>query len=457
MKNVKTLIVTIVILIMLFNLRSNNVSGNAMEVLGVKSTIEDIISKFKTSMNSIIATAGNEARSTVLLASRSIEARIFNLKVAYQDSMEKTLEELSKQEQQLFYDVNTLLINFDTSVDNKLKQIHETQTEFSATLRDVVPGAGKKPIILSYLPLFIFPEKHGKTINIRVRGINLSTGKPYINISDKKFSATTQLDTELVFSVSRDSLFPPTKRVQQQPINLTVFQKGLFGKKSIEAPLHLTILPTKAGTYSLEALRVIEQKDVKSWTSDPNYIPPDWRRWESYPQPYTKIWDLVVTSLKDSDFAEKCYEPPDGWWFDVNSIKAEVHSNAWIITARDPAHNGCRHWLTSIEKNKACLKINSRPMHRDARAVIMGRVIGKVKTIVKQDIREEVASVEDINWNAADSYPLPENTTDIKVQYKLFNGMSNIVMASSQAKLPWIDVDFNPKSKTLIIRSELSE
>ena len=178
--------------------------------------IGGMISSAEDAADRLIETAADRADQTLLRAAFAAELAVDRLKVAYGESLDKTVGSLDKAERDLFNKTLQLLGELDTKSATKLDQVEDISTKLSATARSL-PFAKTDP-------LFVARKSPDSPVLVTVQGINLAAGEPFALIGPHKLTPEiAKTDDSLTFKIPGDLL--PAESFEPLKLNLVLYKE----------------------------------------------------------------------------------------------------------------------------------------------------------------------------------------------------------------------------------------
>jgi len=182
--------------------------------------IKDIITKFQLAMKDLLAIAGGEVRSSLMLAYQSADALVQSLNLTYQNQLQNTFIELDGQQRKAFQDTAATLVLLDKMTKERIYDATDPWRKSNDILAHLTV---KTPLLSSYGPANIAPNKY-KTADILIKltGFNLCfdfpVNAPKRVIQEQEISAKSGECTgkSVTFLVPRE--FFPTPETQPETV-----------------------------------------------------------------------------------------------------------------------------------------------------------------------------------------------------------------------------------------------
>jgi hypothetical protein len=154
-------------------------------------TLGAVLDQFEDTANNIVETAGEEARGVAIEAGAQMRLVIANARVAYADSLDKTVDAVSRERRQTFNDTLAVLSKIEKSAVSGLSSVEEI-AELSGTAIDGLPFASGIPRIRSISPVYVTESQAKRGVEVVARGLSLRSEKPTVLV-DGNWSASRKV------------------------------------------------------------------------------------------------------------------------------------------------------------------------------------------------------------------------------------------------------------------------
>jgi len=395
--------------------------------------VKDIIAQIEGSLQAIIEAAGKEARQTLMTAAQAAILAIQNLKVAYEDSMNKTFDQLTKQQQLAFTNISNIIVSLDNALKQNIKEV-EKIAEHIDTAVQRLPFSKNDPRILGYTPVYHVNSKEDLKVSIVVEGSLIAAGSPQLRFGDKVYEQPGKTDFELRFIVPTIQFSSSSTGVATQTATLVVFKKtSRFFRRSRLNPVEYSLvfysIPEQIGRFSVSVIRsVLGQERVHK------RVPPDW--FEVYSGDY------------DSRSASCEVNADAGWAIDTNTVSWHQHH----------IDNGHYHGIRNLSTAGFFVELsaNAKEPHNKLIGLKTGRghISGHVEFDEVREVRREETQMlvndEALIWGKDSNMILPEDTKGFTVVLRTFTGEAPVFTSVGNHR--FLRVDYDAPSRQLTLR-----
>lgn len=408
------------------------------DVLNPKSTVEDIIGKFRSEMSALIAQAGGEARATLTQAYQLADVMVATLQVAYADSLKKTFQELDGQQQKAFQDTYNVLRKIDKGVTQETNQVVYLSDTWATTLNSIANG---RPLIIRYGPNYIQPQGFEGKLRITVQGFNPDRENPSLKIGTKEFQPNEKFGNQLSFVVSRTDFPFMERRTDFAYAKLTLYDSrqwlGLGHRRPVSYDLIFLVLPNKLGTYQYQQIVSVPKTETRDWSA------------------------TIATGRTTTDNAENeaCWSPPNGTIFDLGTVKLDAQVMGWFADGgRDNRYNqGGAKWFTqptlssdNTPTQKICVHLYARPTERNSSAQTQATVSAQTVRDYSEDATTDTGAVE-LEWDHDKSLDLNSNAKRSILSIRLFDEISHVLPATSPSDLQYLEITPDTRNGVVIL------
>lgn len=188
-----------VLLVSLF-LETRASSGQLKE-LGGGLLVGSLIESAENSVHDVVEHAGDRADETLLRAAYAAELAIAQAKVAYAESLDKTLDALDKAERDTLVRTLELVQSVEAGLGKPIADLKKIEEDFSATAR-LLPFTKTDPIVIRWGPQYFVARDESSPVRVTVEGKNLAAGKPFAVFRGHRLDPTLAItDDRLIFEI----------------------------------------------------------------------------------------------------------------------------------------------------------------------------------------------------------------------------------------------------------------
>jgi len=233
-------------IILIISFQSNSFSQGSIITAG--AVVNDVVNNLKTqvedlafSFEGIVTRQSFDMRQHLLVVSN-------NLDYILEKNLNKTFDELTIKQQQMLTDIEVLITDLEHPINqtiNKLELLTDKANSFAASL-----PFGKKATLLSNVSPNYILQSNRENVKLTVKGSWLATGKPYIQLENKKLFPATEIDSKLEFIIPKLDI--DTTKVELKTLPLVVYQKRFLGKKKLDYKVGVATVPSFMANYELE-------------------------------------------------------------------------------------------------------------------------------------------------------------------------------------------------------------
>ena len=217
--------------------------------MGVKQIITDI----KESISSIISQSSAEISKNQFEMRTSLLILSETLDQIASKNIDKTFDQLSEAEKQIFYDASKLLEIWNQGNSKSINQLNEVTKRIESILFKI-PGMKNTPLVTSSYPLYSLSQPADSTVKIDIKGSSLSQSTPTLNFDNIACTLIHKDTTRLSFTCP-SMIFVANEKVNYLTGNLKAYERkrffqSIFSKKlnEIDYKISIAVIPRIIGT-----------------------------------------------------------------------------------------------------------------------------------------------------------------------------------------------------------------
>ncbi|MCM8511578.1 hypothetical protein J0904_05685 [Acinetobacter bereziniae] len=232
-----------------YALTPESIASGIATNMGVKQITTDIresISSIISQSSAEISKNQFEMRTSLLILSESLD------QIASKN-IDKTFNQLSDAEKQVFYDTSKLLELWNQGNSKNINQLNEL-TERIESILFKLPGMKNTPLVTSSYPLYSLSHPAEPTVKIDINGSTLNQSTPTLNFDNITCTLIHKDTTQLSFTCP-SSIFVANGQTNYLIGNLKTYEKNgffksIFSKKfnEIEYKISIAVIPRIIGT-----------------------------------------------------------------------------------------------------------------------------------------------------------------------------------------------------------------
>jgi hypothetical protein len=411
-------------------------------ILDGKDSVKEIIDKLHGAMDSLIKTAGGEARVTMFRGFQLGRILIGDLESAYADSLTKTFDELDEQQQKTFEDVREMLSKTEDRLHGDVQDVNNTMADLVTTLNNSFL-VSDSPIVTRFEPAFLVPAIIDNEVHITVRGFKLRSPDgappPEMLVGEKSYRAQGVTDTSLDFVIPRSDFPQPVDKMELVNAELRVYQDTtpwLLGwvvswSRPVSYQILMNALPNKLGSFVVTA-------DVSKVGEERRTFQPK------------KPLEIDAPSSGGTAEVHDCFVPSPGFKFDVNTAEIVwTKKLGWYKNQPDNRYNhGKIVWYDDVKTpEQICLQVVAQTYAKEDNAQSAGYfTVDEVRPTTTSDPYR--APKQALEWKADTHFAAIPGAI---VSVELF-GISFEAGATEASMLPFLEIDPDPRSGQVFLR-----
>ncbi len=207
----------------------------------------------------VVSIAREAGSHTLMEGAERAEMLISSLKVAYADSLDKTVEKVSQVVRNRFAEADSSLKDLEATISSKFSFYLDQGQVIAATM----PLADNRPQLISTSPACIAPSEAGHIIRLRVRGHFFDGGqadsKPSLLLNQGTYEPKEVALTALTFEVPADQILASAELSQAVGKLSVPFQGNPYC-----FPISIGILPETPGSIVIDHEKPVIEREQRS-------------------------------------------------------------------------------------------------------------------------------------------------------------------------------------------------
>ncbi len=288
------------------------------------------------------------------------------------------------------------------------------------------------PTVPRYAPSFVAANDDDPPVAIEVVGLHLASGRgvpPTLAIGAWRGRATVAPE-RLRFAVPRGAFATETARTGFVTGVLSVHQES----RTTSFELLFTVLPDRPGSFALD------QKVRVSVPESRTLVSPE---------------VLARGGPGEMRWVERCFDPPDGWRFDMSRRRVVVVEK---LASEDDVpdvtlNGGSVEFANDGRPGQICVVVTAKPATRTAKTATIGRFEATLERDRTED-RAEHTGVRALDWREAVRVPLDPAAVEWKLYLRLFDEIDLEFDGRAPPAAPFLHIVSDPDGKALILRAD---
>lgn len=426
-------------------------SHGVVEVLAAGWTIGNTLDHLEEAASNVLELAGAQAQGTVMEAGQGALNVIGALRWQYREMLNDTVGSLTELEQRAFEDARVLLSEAERVADGLVADLGSLSAQANRTLAQI-PGIDSIPLVQEISPQY-FVRRSGVSPVIRVSGMNLADGDPYLELYGRVVMPVNETDGELTFELPTQRSVGPKNNgegdrwestgASEDPIEgrLVVFERRskwffLSDYESRDYRIVLFPVPDQVGDYSVHIVREVPGEEFAERVT-PSY------RCES---PNGSGRHVVPIGVAAS---------PEGWQILPKTIRFRAsYQNHGSHTLKSSSAAGFTAELSCHGFGKVSLPLVGT-VDRGSKGVISGEYLYREAKSTQVKVVEEIKQGS-LRWQEdVPLLDLPGDTKTVSVTLNLFTGKT--VNLQGRDGHRFAELEYNAAAKTARLRSRSAD
>ncbi len=412
--------------------------------LVTESAISKLLGQLQQAADALTAKGARELNGSILVAADQIKLIIADLRRQYEDSMTKTVDQLSGGDQEVFRGAWQLAREISAEAGEKNKDPSAMRRQLRQSLQDL-PRGKQKPWVLAVTPEAIFPNDD--RAQIAIDGEFLHDGKrgapqPSLMLNGKSLQLIASSSASLLFALEPSQLSEAGPRNLDVLLKLVVYyrQCGFLNLscgpyEPVKQTVALVRLPRSIGTYAINVSRLASDEKQRK-TEGPIDLP-------------TASTDGTAMAVGGAPI---CKTPDEGWYIDTNPFSTYVKAR---LRCQDPREGGAVYGRYANNNpwsdEKICAQLYVDPVAEYACSA-SGKLWWTQRPKPGNEVYEPqtVIGTGELVWGKdTQTLKLPAGR-DPEVRITFFDGVER--NALDPVSLRWIQVKWDGKQRTLYLR-----
>jgi hypothetical protein len=406
--------------------------------------ISKLLGQLQQAADALTARGTRELNGSILAAADQIKLIIADLKRQYDDSMMKTVDQLSGREQEVFRDAWQLTREIFAEASEKTKDPSTMRRQLSQSLHGL-PRAKRKPWVLAITPEVIFPNDDRAQIAIDgefLYGERQGEPQPSLVLNGRFLQLIASSSGSLLFALEPAQLSEAGSKNLDVLLKLTVYHRecGFLNLScSPYEPIRQTVglvrLPRSIGTYAIKVSKLASDEKQRR-TEGPIDLP-------------TASTDGQEMAIGGDPI---CKTPDQGWFIDMDRSWTYVKAR---LRCKDPRESGAVYGRYANNNpwsdEKICAQLFVNPVGEYA-CTASGKLWWTQRPKPGNEVYEPQTVIEtgELLWGKdTQTLKLPAGR-DPEVRITFFDGVER--NAFDPISLKWIEVKWDNKQRTLSLR-----
>ena len=399
-------------------------------------TIGSILKKARDSLNDVVDNAGEEARSTIMVAAQQMILVIESLEVALHDVLDKTFENIAQERRQIINNGFKAIDEIIVGLNDGTKSVEDITALGATAIRDM-PGVSNVPRVIRVSPTYVTQSELAQLAPVNFFGLDLATDEPTLSVpGGGDARRVKKIDTELSFEVSGASV--DGNAIEKIFMNLTAYQPRSF----------LWIFPRPSLEHTFESLLYVVPDRLGSaqvtWT-----VPHTRRETKKFRCPAAGSDTHRSPKYKGNSVGGPTCRVDNGYTIDRDSFvfhqdeSTHCEGRKSLADGRNFGYRvQCNAYGRSVYAEGAWRDHGQQGTYRGYVTVEAFKNVNGTKKVEEEPV--------DLYWNNDQKFDGPGGATGYTVAIQKFNG-DNVVLAG-QSTDPWIASQYDDGAKTLVLK-----
>ncbi len=288
------------------------------------------------------------------------------------------------------------------------------------------------PTVPRYAPSFVAASDDDPPVVVEIVGLRLAQERaapPTLTIGSWRGIATVAPE-RLRFAVPRSAFATETARTTFVSGGLNVRHES----RTIAFELLFTVLPDRPGVFALD------QKIRTTVPESRTLVSPE---------------VLARGGPGETRWVQRCFDPPDGWRFDMSRRKViVVEKLASEDDVPDPTLNGGTvEFASDGRPGQICVIVTAKPATKTAKTATIGRFEATLERDRVED-RAIQSGVRALDWREAVRVPLDPAAVEWKLYVRLFDEIDREFEGKAAVGTPFLHVTNDPGGGALILQAD---
>ena len=288
------------------------------------------------------------------------------------------------------------------------------------------------PTVPRYAPSFVAASDDDPPVAIEIVGLRLASDRaapPTLAIGSWRGTATVAPE-RLRFAVPRSAFATEAGR--------TTFVNGVLSvrheSRTSTFDLLFTVLPDRPGSFALD------QKVRTTVPESRTLVSPE---------------VLARGGPGETRWVQRCFDPPDGWRFDMNRRRVVVVERlASEDDIPDPTLNGGSvEFATDGPQGQICVIVTAKPATKTAKTATIGRFEATLERDRLED-RTVHSGVRALDWREAVRVPLDPGATEWKLYVRLFDEIDREFEGKTSEGMPFLRITPDAGGAGLVLQAD---
>lgn len=274
--------------------------GVSLNQLGVLA-LGVVLDRFLDQAQSVIRTAGAEARTTVVQAGQQAYNAIQTAKAAYADSLNLTIDKLDQFKTRTVQELQSVLDDLQKRTDDMARKVMSQSQQIINSL----PFANTIPQLTDFSPNFVTGGSQPKPFELELQGnfvfAQRAELRPTLEYAGKTYQPMQNLTQSLKFQLTPSRTNNTSKVIDLMNVKITIpYEDGLLKTRKIATyNLIIGILPPVATNVDVYLKTIKPTKEVK------HFVTSQWQQHSSnddledvYTGPAHPGWTIIPNSVR---------------------------------------------------------------------------------------------------------------------------------------------------------------
>jgi hypothetical protein len=400
-------------------------------------TVGALLNQVEDKANKLINSAGNEARESIFAAAQAILIIINQLKLSFNEVLDKTFDQLNSAQREAFQNTWVTLEKIDKMAEKGIADVHEITEMVSLTMKESIFG-DDTPRVINIKPHYI-AKGQIQNETLIIEGLLIGEGTPKLILAGQELPLVAKDDTRLEFALGQLDISNVSDQIAPIIGELTLFEKKSFWDFLSEPPIRsYKILVFCLPQYALQVQIDCIVKEQYSEEREFQFPPASEVRYEAGSH-YSETSETFQ------------YPVPEGWNLDTSTLR-------WH---EGPSDNGnfrgfggsngrwCAITLWATPHGKTPNPFD--PKRHEDLGYITGHATGiarrtptrEKKVVLEQGKRQEWA--QELKWD------LPAGSTGFIATIRTVDGRERIIDKPEESDR-FFSISYNAGTRVLIIR-----